>query len=129
MCNFHKLLYRFDALPLKNKNSAAGGIRSLDQNVPSGMRTHELYHSAIRAVCSGGILRHINMNLIDNLAIITTIRHYKSFIYPVFQHEQLLVPSLCKCYYISDTGENVFICVNTRQFFIVICVFLHGLLT
>ena len=26
-----KLLYRFEALPLKNKNSAAGGIRSLDR--------------------------------------------------------------------------------------------------
>ena len=46
-----------------DKNSAASGVRSLDQNVRSGMRTHGIYHSAIRAVCSGGILRHINMNL------------------------------------------------------------------
>ena len=66
LCNCHKLLYRFDALPRKTKNSAAGGIRSLDQNVPSGTRTHGLYHSAIRAVCFGGVLRHINMNLMHN---------------------------------------------------------------
>ena len=73
LCNCHKLLYRFDALPRKTKNSAAGGIRSLDQNVPSGTRTHGLYHSAIRAVCFGGVLRHINMNLMHNQTFLVSV--------------------------------------------------------
>ena len=60
----------------KNQNSAAGGIRSLDQNVPSGTRTHGLYHSAIRAVCFGGVLRHININLMHNQTFLVSFEDW-----------------------------------------------------
>ena len=83
----------------KNQNSAAGGIRSLDQNVPVSF--------------------HCNM-CVFALAVNIRMAHWYYTYTNLFDfhHQQPLHLRLQIQCTISDTGENVFICVNTRQFFI-----------